>query len=688
MRKFLDSRIFPKLNPGLEPPIRLLDLSHRDAGAPVLGNRAMKALSCSLLLLGYAYFTSPTWAQEKTVESFPQMAEPYLALWVDTDPGSTFAQAEQASFVPSGTQQLNFGYSHAVVWLKLQIRNTSQETIHRFFEIELDTISRFDFFRAGQADPVYFGGLERPRDPKDQHRHPTLEFKLAPGELGIWYIRLQNNYSINVIAWLHDAESMASKETREALVFGVYAGLILFALLLSCYMFLSTLHRSFVVFAFMLLSFHLGFQFTNFGLTWIHLWPQSIWWANRATFFFIELSNIAGLIFVKETLQLHRNLPRLNRFLWVIGGKSVLLILWSLFDFSPSLVSLTIHSTGLMMLFYYSLGIFLWHKDYSPAKYLSIAWLTVIVFNFASILQAVGFIQIENTWLRSALRFDLMLISCSIQAIFLAIAIGNQFEQVQREKESEKTARKKLEQNLDDAHAVQDAFIRENVQSHSFEIVTSHHPSAKIGGDWLGYYHDRDHNRLLLAISDVTGHGLPAALLTGAIHGAFYGLSSHQELDRLPSEQLLSLLMHRINEVVCMTALNTSLLATMVMVAVDLATGRIDYINAGHTPVMLIRANGSDYILHGGSPLGLKRDPNFGIGHSHGASGETLFLYTDGLLENAKTAKRLQLHHLSQILAYDESPQTLKNRLEQLVSRGAATLEDDYSYIICRLRSA
>ncbi len=616
---------------------------------------------------------------------YPQTAEHFLSVWEDQDGQTKFEELTDTYFLPATPDRLNAGYTSSVIWLRLDLKNPGDTQLERFFEMELDTISLFEVFVPGQAQPIQAGGQKRAWNAAGQHRHPVVNVTLPPNSEGTWYIRLENNYSLCIIAWLHNLESLAAKEAREYIVFGTYTGLMGFALIVALYVFFSTRHHTFLHFATVLLTYHLGFQLTNFGFTWMYIWPEATTWADRATFIMIELAGIAGIFLLRNSLELARTLPRLNRWLWIPLVKSVGGLVLCFFAFSPELVSFSVQTTGILLLFYYGVGIYLWCKGYTPAKYYSLAWLTVILCNVLSILQATDLVRFDQTWFRSAVRFELILLACAFQAGFLAVAIGNQFQKVQKDREVERLARRRLEKNLDDAHIVQDAFIPHDLKGQRFEIVTSHHPSARIGGDWLGYHHDTTHKRLLLAICDVTGHGLPAALLSGAIHGAFHGLARAETVDALPAPELLAMLMQRINEVVCMTAPNTSLLATMLILVIDLETGRMDYLNAGHTPLVLVRANRPAYILEGGSPLGLKTEPSFGMGHYQGQPGDTLFLYTDGLLENARTSRRLQLHHLTRLLSSHDPLSTIQKRIEHVAGPEVATMEDDCSYLICRL---
>ncbi|MDQ3231399.1 MAG: serine/threonine-protein phosphatase, partial [Pseudobdellovibrionaceae bacterium] len=65
-----------------------------------------------------------------------------------------------------------------------------------------------------------------------------------------------------------------------------------------------------------------------------------------------------------------------------------------------------------------------------------------------------------------------------------------------------------------------------------------------------------------------------------------------------------------------------------------------------------------------------------------------VFLYTDGLLENARSPRRLQLHHLSRLLTTQDPLEAIQKRLEDLTGPEATTMDDDCSFILCRLQSA
>jgi serine phosphatase RsbU (regulator of sigma subunit) len=307
---------------------------------------------------------------------------------------------------------------------------------------------------------------------------------------------------------------------------------------------------------------------------------------------------------------------------------------------------------------------------------------------------ALVFIQDLNVWVASSpdwqqtIRFEFPIIGAAMQAILLGVAVGDQFRRTQKEQQEEHLAREKLEQSLDDAHTVQDAFIRTDSITPLFEIRSSHQMSAKIGGDWLGYVHDASHKRLLLAISDVTGHGLPSALLTGALHGAFYGLAAAEPIQTLDDAELLRVLMDRLDHVVRTTAQNTGLMATMALVCINLENHRIEYRNAGHTPILISGRAGQHFMLKGGSPLGISDEPDFGAESWQAEPGDVIFLFTDGLLDQTDTGQRNHLKAIAEQIRPEFTIDQIHQQIETMMQRHHPVLEDDSSFLLCRLLRA
>lgn len=151
--------------------------------------------------------------------------------------------------------------------------------------------------------------------------------------------------------------------------------------------------------------------------------------------------------------------------------------------------------------------------------------------------------------------------------------------------------------------------------------------SSAVGGDYFDHF-DLGDGRLGIVIADVTGHGLPAAIvmanMQAAVHVALGGTSP------LPA------LAARINRLLCR---NTApqVFVTAIIGIVDTRTGVIEYVNAGHPGPILIHNGQARAVQQENSlPLGIDPDEQFVVRTIEPAkeAGAMLF-YTDGLTEAA-----------------------------------------------------
>ena len=149
-------------------------------------------------------------------------------------------------------------------------------------------------------------------------------------------------------------------------------------------------------------------------------------------------------------------------------------------------------------------------------------------------------------------------------------------------------------------------------------------PARQVGGDYFGFQ-ELDGGRWCLLVGDVTGKGMPASLLVSTLHSALRVLLDHIEVN--PD------LVARLNRHVCESSASNKFI-TMLLAAIDPATGRLDFINAGHNPGILLRADGSvDQLGTGGLPLGLMPMAKYETHAFDVGPDELLCLYSDGITE-------------------------------------------------------
>jgi len=145
-----------------------------------------------------------------------------------------------------------------------------------------------------------------------------------------------------------------------------------------------------------------------------------------------------------------------------------------------------------------------------------------------------------------------------------------------------------------------------------------------VGGD---YYDLRliGEDRLSLVIGDVSGKGMPAALMVSTLHSALRLLQGRSGLAPAFLEDLN-------NHILESGAAKKFI--TLLVAELEPASGRLAYLNAGHNPALLMHRSGEvERLGASGLPLGLLPDIRYAARATRVEPGSLLCIYTDGITE-------------------------------------------------------
>lgn len=147
-------------------------------------------------------------------------------------------------------------------------------------------------------------------------------------------------------------------------------------------------------------------------------------------------------------------------------------------------------------------------------------------------------------------------------------------------------------------------------------------PAKMVGGDLYDHF-IRD-EKLYFCIGDVSGKGVPAALVMAVAHTLFRSISAH--------ESNPARIMQSLNETSCQRN-EQNMFVTMFIGVLDLPTGRLRYCNAGHDKPFVIGKEIKQLPAKPHLPLGVMDNMVYTTQETKLLAGESLFLYTDGLTE-------------------------------------------------------
>ena len=204
----------------------------------------------------------------------------------------------------------------------------------------------------------------------------------------------------------------------------------------------------------------------------------------------------------------------------------------------------------------------------------------------------------------------------------------------------------RIEKELSVAASIQRKIIPLTLPSiPGYEIAGRNIPSRSVGGDYYDCIPLPD-KRYALIIADVSGKGVPAALLVSSLHA--YLAAYLEAYDSLPTlaRKLNKALFHASTEDRFVTAL---------LAILTPESGDIEYLSAGHNPAYILKSDHTvEELKLGGIPLGmLEADFPYQSEHATLTKGGGLLLYTDGVTEAENDHHELyeQQHSLSGFLA-------------------------------------
>jgi len=183
-----------------------------------------------------------------------------------------------------------------------------------------------------------------------------------------------------------------------------------------------------------------------------------------------------------------------------------------------------------------------------------------------------------------------------------------------------------LKNDLEIAREIQKAMLPPGrFRARGADVAAFSRPANTVGGDFYEILPLGD-GRLVIAVGDVAGKGSPAALLMALLLAMMRTLND----ERLEPAELIA----RLNVQVCRQAPGNRFI-TLFYAVFDMNTGLLTYVNAGHTPPLLLRNRGDVERLHeGGVALGLFDQSVYGAGRTLMQPGDLLAVYSDGITES------------------------------------------------------
>jgi serine phosphatase RsbU (regulator of sigma subunit)/pSer/pThr/pTyr-binding forkhead associated (FHA) protein len=245
----------------------------------------------------------------------------------------------------------------------------------------------------------------------------------------------------------------------------------------------------------------------------------------------------------------------------------------------------------------------------------------------------------------------------------------------------ERFERERMEHELKLATEIQQRFQPSSPpQMEGFEFQGISFSCYEIGGDYYDFIKRHD-GKMLIALGDVSGKGTAAALLMSSLHAAIHA--------QVAAKADLHEIVTSVNEYL---ALNTpsNRFVTLFIAELDSATGKLQFINAGHNPPLIGHSDGTiEQLASGGFPLGILPTAEYELGETSLNTGEVLVIYSDGVSEaNNLKGDEFGIEKLGNVIKNNltRSASGLRDKVESALSEFTQTApaNDDITLVIVK----
>lgn len=398
--------------------------------------------------------------------------------WVE-DPGGALSfdavrtRPHAERFTRSEDDVVNFGYSKSAHWIRLRMEGATVPDDGWLLEVRFPSLDEIDLYlpvRAADGRTIYrllHAGDTRAwieREVKDRAHVFRLPAKTQTREP--IFLRVATRSVLTVPLYLWQPQAFAASEIREQLGYGLFYGLVIALFLYNLMLMVSLRDRTYFWYVLYVGMFGLSL-FTLDGFAFQYLWPENVWWANRALGATLCATLAFAALFSRHFLSIPETFRRVDRLVLAVAMAGAFGTLVSVVG-GPDYYSLVMRTLSVVAAFggvmILAIAAQQLARGYRPARYFLLAWAALVLF------VALGALRNYALLPTNFLTLHGLHIGLALDVVLLSLALADRIQVIERDKELAQTRAIENQRALLETTRANERELADHVRSRTREL--------------------------------------------------------------------------------------------------------------------------------------------------------------------------------------------------------------------------
>ena len=328
-------------------------------------------------------------------------------------------------------ETLSFGYTSDVYWFRFQVNNNSSDNLSHLFEISYPVLDDIQIYIYGKNKDlirnIHLGDKQPFYEREVQHRNFLVPLEIDANDNQMWIVRVKTSSAMQVPMAIWKERVFFTTDQAKIMSMGLYYGIMLIMILYNLVVYFSVREKSYLFYVFYVASMA-GFLASLQGLNFQYVWPMATSWNDSSIVVMLAGVVVFASLFTRDFLALkggHKTLY--NLFGLAIFFAAAIMILVNFLPYYLLIKALIGLAFLVIFLVTYT-GILRWSQGFSPARFFSIAWSSILLGGAILALNKFNIIP-RNYFTENAVQ-----LGSAIEVILLSFALADRLNQEKRER--------------------------------------------------------------------------------------------------------------------------------------------------------------------------------------------------------------------------------------------------------------